>query len=213
MHWSQLRGASKSLLINTVIFLHKFVKTVPDYKKKWFKLTKPIVKDIKFWLSYSDLIKTVPMEDIIRTTSRQIIGSSDACDVGGGFVVGTHWSFYRFMDWHLNNWENAQKEAHAVLMIIRNLKHVLTGRKLILLIDNQTVYWAMKRHWSSDMMMPFIYELSLLQMKYKIWIWFEWFPTQFNLHLMHSLLLNVSNHMARDENLKVLHWFKNLKNV
>ena len=66
-------------------------------------------------------------------------------------------------------------------MIIENLKHFLTGKKLILLSDNQTLFWAMKRHWSSGMMMPFIYELCLLQMKYKIWIWFEWIPTQYNI--------------------------------
>ena len=181
MHWSQLRGASKALLINTVTFLHKQVKTLPGYKKKWFRLTTMIVKDLKFWLSYSQLLKTVPMEDIIKAPSYQIIGSSDACDIGGGFVVGTHWSYYKFIDRHINRWEIAQKEAHAVLMIINNLKHWLTGKKLILLIDNQTLFWAMKRHWASGMMMPFIYELSLLQMKYKIWIWFEWIPTQYNI--------------------------------
>ena len=181
MHWSQLRGASKALLINTVTFLHKHVKTLPVYKKKWFKLTTAIIKDLRFWLSYSQLLKTVPMEDIIKAPSYQIIGSSDACDLGGGFVVGTHWSYYRFIDRHINKWEIAQKEAHAVLMIINNLKNWLTGKKLILLIDNQTLFWAMKRHWASGMMMPFIYELSLLQMKYKIWIWFEWIPTQYNI--------------------------------
>ena len=181
MHWSQLRGASKSLLINTVMFLYKFVKTVSNYKRKWFKLTKPIVKDLKFWLAYSNLIRVVPMEDIIEKPLYQIIGSSDACDLGGGFVVGSKWSYYRFTHRHVNEWEIAQKEAHAVLMIIENLKHFLTGKKLILLVDNQTLYWAMKRHWSSGMMMPFIYELSLLQMKYRIWIWFEWIPTQFNI--------------------------------
>ena len=181
MHWAQLRGASKALLINTVIYLHKRVKTMSDYKTKWFKLSKSIIKDLKFWLSYSELIRTVPMEDIIKTSSYQIIGSSDACDVGGGFVVGTHWSYYKFINRHVNAWEIAQKEAHAVLMLIKNLKHFLTGKKLVLLVDNQTLFWAMKRHWSSGMMMPFVYELALLQMKYKIWIWFEWIPTQYNI--------------------------------
>ena len=73
MHWSQLRGASKSLLINTVTFLHKHVKPIPDYKKKWFKLTKPIMKDLRFWLSCPQLIQTVPMEDIFKASSYQIM--------------------------------------------------------------------------------------------------------------------------------------------
>ena len=105
------------------------------------------------------------MEDIIKAPSYQIIGSSDACDVRSGFVMGTHWSSYKFIIRYLNSWEIAQKEAHAVLMIIKNLKHWLTGKKLILLIDDQTLLWAMKRHWSSGMIMSFIHELSSLQMK------------------------------------------------
>ena len=181
MHWSQLRGASKALLINTVKFIHKELRKTPRYKTKWFKLTDSVINDFKFWIAFSKLIRTVQMEDIIKSPSIELIGSSDASNFGGGFVVGDEWGYYRFTRTHRKQWEIAQKEAHAVLMIIRNMKHMITGRKLILLIDNQTLYWAMKRHWSTGIMMPFIYELSLLQMKYKTWIWFEWIPTQYNL--------------------------------
>ena len=180
MHWSQLRGASKSLLINTVIFIHQRLRKVDNYKTTWFYLPDSIIRDLKFWLSFSKIIKTVPMEDIIRTPSVQIIGASDACDYGGGFVIGRDWAYYRFIKRHEVNWVIAQKEAHAVMMLIHNMKHLITGRKVILLVDNQTLFWAMKRHWTKGSLMPFVYELSLMQIKYKTWIWFEWIPTQYN---------------------------------
>ena len=180
MHWSQLRKASKALLINTVSFIHDQLRDTTRYKTRWFNLPPSVIKDFKFWLSFSKLIRTVPMEDIIASPSIEMIGSSDASDFGAGFVIGEHWSYYRFTRRHRINWEIAQKEAHAVIMLINNMKHVITGKKLILLVDNQTLFWAMKRHWSKGTMMPFIYELSLLQMKYRVWIWFEWIPTQYN---------------------------------
>ena len=73
----------------------------------WFKLTKLIINDLKFWLAFSKMIRTVQMEDIIKTPSIELIGASDASDVGGGFVIGNEWSYYRFNFRHRVQWSIA----------------------------------------------------------------------------------------------------------
>ena len=59
------------------------------------------------------------------------------------------------------------------------MRHIITCKELILLVDDQTLFWAMKRHWNKGIMMPIVHELSSLQTKYRAWIWFEWIPTQY----------------------------------
>ena len=180
MHWSQLRQPAKSLCWNMLGFIHKEIRDNPRHKLKWFDLPDCILKDLIYWKRYAALIKTVPMESIIRKPKYTVYASSDACDTGSGFVIGNKWGFYKFKKRHLK-WHINQKEAHAVLMLIYNQRKFLSGKKLTLYIDNTTLYFAMCKHWSAAQnLMPFIYEISLLQILYCIDIWVEWIPSKTN---------------------------------
>ena len=65
-------------------------------------------------------------------------------------------------------------------MLLHNLRKELTGKKLVLMVDNTSLFYSMAKHWGSELMMPCIYEMCYLMMEYKIQIWFEWMPTEAN---------------------------------
>ena len=179
MHWSQLYKPAKSLCYNMVSYLHKLLRTKQDYKRLCFNIPDCIIQDLKFWLKYTELIKEVSMASIIHPPSMVVVGTSDACDYGGGFCINKDWCYYEFrypqFNWHIN-----QKEAHAVIMLLHNLRKDLTGKKLVLMVDNTSLFYSMAKHWGSERMMPCIYEICYLMMEYKIQIWFEWIPTEAN---------------------------------
>ena len=179
MHWSQLYKPAKALCYNMVSYLHKLLRAQSNYKMKVYPIPECIRNDLIFWLKYMDLIKEVSMESIIRPPSIVVMGTSDACDFGAGFCVNDEWGFYKFRDpqigWHIN-----QKEAHAVIMLLHNMKEQLTGKQLVLLVDNTSLFYSMAKHWGSELMMPCVYEICYLLMEYKIQIWFEWIPTEVN---------------------------------
>ena len=180
MHWSQLYRPAKPLCYNMLGFIFKNIREDKRLKLRWFKLPNIIINDLRFWLKYIDLIHEVEMIRIIKTPSIQIIGSSDASKFAAGYCVGETWSNYKFTKTHRKNLHINQKEAHAVLTLIETLKHQLTGKRLILMVDNTAVYYAMCKRWAKPNLMPFVYELSLKMMEYKIDVWFEWIPTQCN---------------------------------
>ena len=196
MHWSQLYKPAKSLCWNMVAYIHKNLRVNKHYRTLIFELPDCIINDLKFWLRYVDQIKAVPMESIINEPSIEIIGSSDACDLGAGFCIGEWWSHYKFKDKHLPL-QIDEKEAHAVVMLLYNLRKKLTGKKVILYIDNSVIYWAMVKHWAGERIMPCIYEICSLMMEYKILVWFEWIPTECN---------KLADTLSRDEIKEFWRW-------
>lgn len=180
MHWSQLRKPAKALCYNMIGFIYQHIRDKYHHKLRWFTLPECIIQDLKFWRKYAALIKTVSMDSIIYKPKYSIYGSSDACDTGAGFVIGNKWGVYKFSQKHIK-WHINQKEAHAVLMLIYNQRNYLSGKRLTLYVDNTSLFFAMCKHWSSaTQLMPFIYEISLLMIKYCIEIWFEWIPSKTN---------------------------------
>ena len=179
MHWSQLYKPAKALCYNMVSYLHKILRCKQNYKYLAFRVPPCILRDLRFWLKYTSLIKEVSMDSIINEPSEVIVGASDACDDGAGFCVGQKWAYYKFegeqKEWHIN-----QKEAHAVITLLHNMKDELRGKKLILLVDNTALFYSMAKHWGSERMMPCIYEMCLLMMQNNIRVWFEWIPTKCN---------------------------------
>ena len=120
------------------------------------------------------------MSVALNKISNQIFGTSDACETGAGFCKREKWSYYKFTMTHRKNWHIDQKEAHAIIMMLHNLRKFQTGKRLVLYIDNAVLYWAMVRHWAGERMMPCIYEICLTMMEYRIDVWFEWIPTECN---------------------------------
>ena len=181
MHWSQLYKPAKPLCYNMLGFIYQNIRKNKNLKRKWFRIPDSIIMDLKFWLKYIDILKEVKMERILYIPSIQINGTSDASSFGAGYCVGNMWSNYRFTRRHRDRLHINQKEAHVILTLIETLKHSLTGRRLILYVDNTSVFYAMCNRWAGPQLMPFIYETSLKMMEYRIEIWFEWIPTQNNL--------------------------------
>lgn len=202
MHWSQLYKPAKSLCYNMIAYLHRHIRIQKHYRTLCWLLPDCVIKDLKFWLKYTDLVKEVPMESIIREPTIQVVGSSDACDFGGGFCIQKFWSYYTFHEKH-RHLQIDEKEAHAVIMLLYNLRKELTGKKLILYIDNSVLYWAMVRHWAGERMMPSIYEICATMMEYKICVWFEWIPTDCNV---------LADTLSRHDELAFWEWI-NLFNI
>ena len=88
-------------------------------------------------------------------------------------------------------------------MLLYNLREELTGKKLILFVDNSVLYWAMVRHWAGERMMPCIYEICNMMMEYKICVWFEWIPTDCNV---------LADTLSRHDELAFWEWI-NLFNI
>lgn len=179
MHWALLSKPSKSLCYNSLYYILNKIRE-KKANKKWFKLPEYLIKDLLFWLTVCDYIKEVNIESIIKNPRTDIYGSSDASNKGGGFVIGRWWNSYHFkgkhIDWHIN-----QKEGHVVVTALYNLRRYLTGKRVVIYIDNATIYYAMCRHWaSSAMLMEVIYDICAIMMKYRIEVWFEWIPTENN---------------------------------
>ena len=119
------------------------------------------------------------MESIINTPTMTMVGTSDACDTGAGFCINKECGHYKFnhqqTEQHIN-----QKEAHAITMMLHNLRNQLTGKKLILLVDDTSLFYSMVEHWGSERLMSCVHEICYLMMEYKIQMWFEWIPTGCN---------------------------------
>ena len=180
MHWSQLYKPAKPLCYNMLGFIYQNIRQDKNLKLRWFILPESVITDLKFWLRYIDILQEVKMARILYTPSIQINGSSDASNFGAGYCIGDMWSNYRFTHEHKNSLHINQKEAHAILTLIETLKYKLTGKRLVLFVDNTAVFYAMCNRWAGPQLMPFVYETSIKMMEYKIDIWFEWIPTESN---------------------------------
>ena len=117
MHWSQLFKPAKALCYNMISYSYRKVRIRLGYKTECFILPPCIVQDLKFWLQYTHLIKSVPMTRVLNLPMIQIYGASDACEYGGGFCIREKWGYYKFSDQH-SKWHIDQKEAHAVIMLL-----------------------------------------------------------------------------------------------
>ena len=193
MNYSQLNVYAKALCYNLMGYIYDNFRTKIYSKNTIIALPLSIINDLKFWKKYALTIKTVPISYILNTPKINISGSSDACKNGAGFIIGPYWAKYKFKQNHLN-WHINQKEAHAILTLLHTLRYKLTGSKLILYIDNEPIYNAMKRKWSpKPSIMMFIYEISLLLIEYKIWIYVDWIDSESN---------TLSDCLSRDEMIK-----------
>ncbi len=145
-----------------------------------FFLPIDILRDLKFWFKYVDLVKEIPIANILSNPSMNIYGSTDASDNYGGWLIGKYWSIYKFDDtnkhFHIN-----QKELHTILSALYRLKHKLTGKKVHLYVDNKVAVSSIINKWSSKFnIMMFVYELCHLLIKYKIFVYVEWISSHSN---------------------------------
>ncbi len=140
-----------------------------------------IIKDLKFWFIYIDLVSNIPILNILHKPKITIYASSDASQNFGGWIVGNKWSFYEFSKSDKKNLHINQKEFHVILSILNTLKHELTGSKIHISIDNNTTVNGIKQKWSkTHNIMMFVYELCHIMIKYKILIYVDWISSATN---------------------------------
>ncbi len=187
MHWSQFRKIAKVLCYRTLKFIYDKIRANKRLKKRIFYVPDRMILDFKFWLHYAHYMRRVSMLSVLNEPSITITAASDACDTGGGFVIGEHFCLYDFSETpndkgviHRNMSINYQ-EAHAVVMLLHNFRHELTGQKVLLYIDNQSVMYSIFKCWSGSLtLMEYIQEVAMMMCDYCIELRVEFSPSLMN---------------------------------
>ncbi len=187
MHWSQFRKYAKVLCYRMLAFIFRYIRKNKHLKSHIFYVFDELAIDMRFWLKYCWYLRIVTMESILYTPSITVIASSDACDTGAGFVIDSHWAYYDFSNTpnkygkiHSEMSINYQ-EAHAVLMLVNNFRHTLSGRTCLIFVDNKSVLWSLIKNWStSSALMEYIQEIVLHLCIFRIGLRVEFIPTEMN---------------------------------
>ncbi len=226
MHWSQFRKYAKVLCYRLLAFIFRWIRLNKHLKRNIFWITDEILIDLQFWLRYCWYMRVVTMESIIYEPSITVIASSDACDYGAGFVIDSQWAHYLFSEspnkygkTHSKMSINYQ-EAHAVLMLLFNFRHLLSGRTCLIFVDNNSVLWSIIKNWStSSALMEYIQEIVLHLCIYRINLRVEYIPTEMNgladalsrneLRRFHQIVSE--NGMTMDRYPKRLKYYSHLK--
>ncbi len=187
MHWAQFRKPAKVLCYRLMNHIFEHIRSNKRLKYKVFFVSELVIRDFRFWIRYSYFFRKVTMDSIINQPSITITGSTDACNTGGGFNVGKMFGYYEFRNTSNKNGINHRtmhiniQEAHAVIMLLYNFRRELSGKQLLLYIDNTSVLFSLFKHWSgSPELMAFIQEAVLLMCSYNIGLRVEFIPTAMN---------------------------------
>ncbi len=181
MHWAQLKQPTKALCWNLLQFIHENIRSGNLPKTHNYILPLSILNDLKYWYHFADQIVNVPMSEIILPCNMTMSGSTDASSNQGGFVIGGYWSSYFFTPLHTKNWHINQKEAHVILSALFTFRHYLSGKSIKLYVDNESIFYTIKKKWSSSFnLMLFVYELCHLMLEFKFLIWIEWITSATN---------------------------------
>lgn len=212
MHWSQLFKPLKIMCYNMISYIHDNFRNNTYNKNHFYVLPISVLLDLKYWLKFSEYAKSVTMDSILNAPSFTLCASTDASSNGGGYIFEQNWSMYKFSIQHQNNWFIAQKEAHVILSFIETFKFQLTGKSILICLDNEVFYYAMCHKWSPKRsIMIFVYEVCLLMIKYKIQIHFRWIESavnsfadalsRFKLNDFHQLIklyrIKIANNMTK----------------
>ena len=187
MHWSQIRKPAKVLCNRLMRFIHEHIRSNKHLRHRTFEIPDCLKIDMMFWLRYSSMLRVATMESIVFSPSISVTAATDASDFGAGFSVGAAWGSYLFRTTpnkygavHRTLSINL-KEAHAVLTMIQSLRHELTGRKIMLFIDNTAVMFSLFKHWAGSLqLMRYIQEITLLMCEYHIQLYVEYVASSMN---------------------------------
>ena len=187
MHWSQFRHFAKVLCYRMLGFIFHYIRDNKYLKWKVFHLTREILDDMRFWLRFASYIRVVTMESIVGQPSITVFASSDASSRGAGCVVDSQWGFYKFRSNDNKYGKNHgamsinYQEAHAVIMLLHNFRHSLTGRQCVLFVDNTSVMWSLIKKWAtSPGLMEYIHEIVLILSIYRISLRVEYISSSMN---------------------------------
>ncbi len=181
LYFSQLNPLAKILVWKIMKYITFNLRSELYSKYDILLLPLDIIKDLKFWFIYIDLVSNIPIINILNNPKISIYASSDASQNFGGWIIGNKWSFYEFSEIDKKQFHINQKEFHCILSLLNTLKHELTGKKIHISIDNNTAVTGIKRKWSkTHNIMMFVYELCHIMIKYKILIYVDWISSATN---------------------------------
>jgi hypothetical protein len=169
--WHALQSLCYTLRAHGIDF-----KRLRRHKRRSVFLTLSVVRSFIFWYHLSPYLRSAPIASLAVPPSISVYGATDACDKGGGFIIGSHWSHYQFVgaarDYHIT-----YKEAHAICILLRSHSASLTGRKICLFVDNYPLVQAFARRWSpSACLMQCVWELIFLSTRFCINLYLDWIP-------------------------------------
>ena len=181
MHWCQLHKSAKALCYNSIHFIYEWIRSKNVPKTHYVFIPLSIVQDFKYWLEFIRHLPPIPFTTLLHQPQTTIYGSTDASDTHGGVIVGGQWFSYPFSKTDKTLHINC-KEGHALLMAVHNFRHSLSGKQILIHIDNQAFFHAFRRRWSAKRrMMLYIYELCLISLRYKCVIWLQWIRSAINI--------------------------------
>ncbi len=187
MHWAQFRKPAKILCYRLIHLIFEHIRNTKGAKFRLFYVPNIVIRDFRFWIKYALYFRRVSMQSVLNQPSITITGSTDACNTGGGFVVGNKYSYFEFEN-EINidgiNHRNAHiniQEALAVINLLYNHRNELSGKQLLLYIDNTSVLFSLYKHWSGSLdLMEHIQEAVLIMCKYCIGLRVEFIHTSMN---------------------------------
>ena len=191
MHWAQLKRQAKALCNRGMKRIYRLLRKEKNtYRKKYqiYYVDELWRTDFALFLRFFLEFREVPMAEILFEPSLTMVAATDASSTGGGFICANQWYGYTFAtkpnklgrvhsQMHIN-----MQEAHAVLMMLHHCRHMLTGRKLWLLVDNTTCLHGLINAWSSSRaLMDFIQEITMMAMLYRIDFRVDYITSEHNL--------------------------------
>ena len=157
-------------------------------KRRVFYVPIRIRKSFALYLRFFVRMREVPISTLLCQPSISIIGTSDASDIGGGWMLGDWFSAYTFNEQPNSSgvihdeMDISLREAHAVLMLLWSRRHVLTGRVLHLFVDNTSVEWGIRKCWArAPALVDWIEEITALSMLIRCEVVVSYIPSFLNL--------------------------------
>ena len=214
IYWSQFDSRAKIFCNRGLRALQHDLRRLPKkIKLQTIVRANPrLRKSLDLYLRFFLQFREVPIVDVLFQPSISITATSDASDLGGGFMCANSFCAYTFsrvpdsqgivhqaMD--IN-----KREAHAVLMLLWNCRHQLSGRELHLLVDNESVKWGLRKFWSkSDELVDWIEEITSLALALRIGFRVHYIPSRLN-HVADQLSRGPAGRHEFNELCETLGW-------
>ena len=96
IYFAQLNTATNALVYNTMALINKLMRQGNLQKLDVLKLPQFVILDLKFWLQFVNVIKTVNMTTMLDQPKISVFASTDASEKTGEFICGPDWGLFDF---------------------------------------------------------------------------------------------------------------------
>jgi hypothetical protein len=189
IYWSQFDYRAKIFCNRGLRALQRDLRCLPQKTKlrTIVRANERLRKSLDLYLRFFLQFREVPIVDVLFQPTISVTATSDASDLGGGFMCAKSFCAYTFATQPDNlgivhqEMDINKREAHAVLMLLWNCRHQLTGREMHLLVDNESVRWSLQKFWSkSEELVNWIEEITCLALALRIGFRVHYIPSRLN---------------------------------